>query len=328
MNSKVTVVMYHYVRDLENSRFPEIKGLDIQLFKEQIAYLKSMYSIITMEQLIEAAEGKIILPDRAALLTFDDAYIDHYTYVFPVLVENEIQGSFFPPGKAITEHTVLDVNKIHHILASCKDKHKLVDDIYELLDQYRDKYNLNSNEYYYNKLAVPNRFDTGEVIFIKRMLQVELQEELRRKLSDFLFEKYVGMSEASFSRELYMSVEQIKIMKRFGMHIGSHGYDHYWLNSLSREQQRFEIEKSIEFIKCVGGSTESWTMCFPYGGFNEDTLELLTEYKCKAAFSTNVDIADIKNENRLTLSRLDTNDLPKDRNAKENTWLDKVVNSK
>ncbi len=36
MNKKFSVVMYHYVRDLKNTRYPAIKGLDLQLFKEQL----------------------------------------------------------------------------------------------------------------------------------------------------------------------------------------------------------------------------------------------------------------------------------------------------
>jgi len=325
MNSKVTIVMYHYVRDLNNSRFPEIKGLDINLFKEQIAYLKKLYTIITMEELIAAIDNKTSLPPKSVLLTFDDAYLDHYTQVFPVLVENGIQGSFYPPVKAITEHTVLDVNKIHFMLASCDNIEDLVKDLLELLDQYRDEYNLESNDYYYEKLAVANRFDTADVIFIKRVLQIELEESLRNVLTDILFAKYVGMSESSFSRELYMSIDQIKTMKHFGMHIGSHGYDHYWLNSLSKDKQRDEIERSIQFIALIGGDTSKWTMCYPYGGFNNDTLDLLDSYNCKVGFTTNVALADICNDNRFTLSRLDTNDLPKDKNAQPNFWFENLT---
>ena len=38
MNSKVTIIMYHYVRDLKHNRYPDIKGLDVKLFKEQIVF--------------------------------------------------------------------------------------------------------------------------------------------------------------------------------------------------------------------------------------------------------------------------------------------------
>lgn len=35
---KLRIAMYHYVRDLKYSRYPEIKGLDYKLFKEQIDF--------------------------------------------------------------------------------------------------------------------------------------------------------------------------------------------------------------------------------------------------------------------------------------------------
>jgi len=79
MNSKkVTIVMYHYVRDLKHSRYPEIKGLDISLFYEQIMFLKKHYKFITMEMLIDSFENGSALPDKSVLLTFDDAYSDHF----------------------------------------------------------------------------------------------------------------------------------------------------------------------------------------------------------------------------------------------------------
>ena len=109
--------MYHYVRDLKNSRFPEIKGLDLHLFVEQIKYIIRHYNPVIMEEVINSIENSDKLPPKAILLTFDDAYIDHYLNVFPILDANKLQGSFFPPAKAISENTVLDVNKIHFILA-------------------------------------------------------------------------------------------------------------------------------------------------------------------------------------------------------------------
>ncbi|AWK62658.1 conserved hypothetical protein [Helicobacter cinaedi PAGU611] len=54
MKNTLAIVMYHYVRDLKNSRYPRIKGFDISEFKSQIEFFKANYNIITMEQLISA----------------------------------------------------------------------------------------------------------------------------------------------------------------------------------------------------------------------------------------------------------------------------------
>ena len=142
----LTIIMYHYVRDLKNSRFPEIKGLDVDLFKEQIGYLEKNYHFVTAEQVIAAFKKEEKLPSKAVLLTFDDAYVDHYTNVFPILEHKKIQGCFYPPVKAITEHSVLDVNKIHFILAATpRDEfHLLLDKIKTLLIQYQEEYRLHT----------------------------------------------------------------------------------------------------------------------------------------------------------------------------------------
>ncbi len=55
--NKLKIVMYHYVRDLLHSRYPKIKGLDVNLFRQQIQFLKSNFSIVTMEEVISACGG-------------------------------------------------------------------------------------------------------------------------------------------------------------------------------------------------------------------------------------------------------------------------------
>ena len=327
-NQNLTVVMYHYVRDLKHSRYPSIKGLDVALFKEQVAFLKKHYSFVTVEEVIAATQGIHKLPSHPVLLTFDDAYIDHFTYVFPILKNEGVQGAFYAPVKAITQYKVLDVNKIHFILASTPEEKmsSLLKEIALLLDKYREVYHLESFEFYYKKLAQLDRFDTKEVIFVKRLLQVELVEELRNIITTELFEKIVGVEEAAFSRELYMSEDQMKCMVSAGMHIGSHGYDHYWLGSLPKEQQAVEIEESLRFINKIYGNRggykqKEWTICYPYGNYNDDTITLLKENHCALGFTTEVKLADINNQmgdNVFKIPRLDTNDLPKDAKALPN----------
>lgn len=316
----LTVVMYHYVRDLQNSRYPAIKGLDTKLFTAQVEYLQRHYNPVTMEQVIAATKGEHPLPKKAVLLTFDDGYADHFTNAFPILYNKGVQGSFFAPVKAVTEHRVLDVNKIHFILASSRDITHLLNTIENLLAKYRKDYALESYKDYHQRLAEANRYDTADVVFIKRLLQVELPLEARGKIVDELFVEIVAMSEQAFSRELYMNAEQMRSMIKAGMHIGSHGYDHFWFSSLTKEQQRVEIERSVEFIKNIGGDINNWTICYPYGDYDENTLSLLSQYGCSAGFTTQVKIADIVSDNKFTLSRIDTNDIPKIADATPNEW--------
>lgn len=326
---QITIVMYHFVRELQYTRYPKIKGLLTSQFKEQLTYIEKHYQFVTIEDCINAiySENFESFPSNAILLTFDDAYIDHFTTVFPLLEEKSIQGCFFPPAKAILKHEVLDVNKIHFLLASVSNIHGLLHDLYICLDKYRSEYSLENNDYYFSKLAKANRFDPKEVIFIKRLLQVELEEKLRNLIVNELFKKYVTNDEQAFSRELYMNIDQLKCMARNGMYIGSHGYDHYWLNTLSPEKQEKEIDLSLEFLKEVGSPTDNWVMCYPYGAYNSSLIDILIKKNCKLALTTKVDIASLNKDNAFTLERLDTNDLPKVANSGANLWTKKALNS-
>lgn len=91
----LTALMYHYVRPLERTRFPSIKGLDVAHFEEQVGYIQKHYNIVSVENLVDAIASKVELPANPALLTFDDGLIDHYAYVFPVLAERGLAGAFF-----------------------------------------------------------------------------------------------------------------------------------------------------------------------------------------------------------------------------------------
>ena len=131
----------------------------------------------------------------------------------------------------------------------------------------------------------------------------------------------VGINENIFSRELYMSVEQISCMNRNGMHIGGHYFDHYWLGTLNREKQESEIIKTKCFLEEIGCDMNMWTMCYTYGSYNEITIELLKKYNCKLGLTTQVDIANISTNNKYALPRLDTNNIPKFSKEKTNQWF-------
>jgi peptidoglycan/xylan/chitin deacetylase (PgdA/CDA1 family) len=326
MSNYCTIVAYHYVRELSETRFPRIKGLNLSHFKEQLAYMHQFYKFVTVQDCIESIHTGAKLPSNAALLTFDDGYIDHYNKVFPILDSAGIQGCFFPPVAAIKDGRVLDVNKIHFILASSKSMGQLKSDIFNLLDLLRsDGHEIMPNKELYEKLAFSSGFDQSDVVFIKKLLQRELSQRHRTYILDKLFKSYVSDNEISFARELYLSEDQIRTMDRHGMVIGSHGYNHLWMDTLSKAQQKIEVESSLEFLQSVGVSIEDWAMCYPYGAHNESLRSICSKMGCSIGFTTVADIAEINQKNALLLPRLDTNHLPKKSSEGPNNWTNKII---
>ena len=296
----IEFIMYHYVRDFKNSNFPNIKGLDYQDFVSQVKFLKKNYNIISIENFINGDFNK---SDKNCVLTFDDGYVDHYDFVFSTLLNEGITGSFYSPVDTIEKNLVLDVNMIHHILASSNE-----DLIFERISvHYKKLDKKKSLSSYIKKINTKSRYDTEKTIIIKRLLQKFLPFNVRSQICRILLEELADIDEASLSKSLYMSKNQIKEMISNGMHFGSHGKSHFWFDSLSYLQQENEIKSSIKFLDSLYNKEYPLTMCYPYGNYNDITLNLLKKYKFKIGLTTEPRTFTLK-DNYLTIPRWDTND--------------------
>ena len=180
------------------------------------------------------------------------------------------------------------------------------------MDEYRRQGRLDgfpSNQELYQELAVPNRWDSGDVIFVKRLLQNRLPLDVREEIASELFARYVGVREEVFARELYMNRHQIQVMKEGGMFFGLHGYDHCWLGKLPVEDMKRDIDMALEYFGDVVDK-EKWVMNYPYGNYSEDVLQYITQKGCCLGISVNVDFVVPGETNPYLLPRFDTNDLP------------------
>lgn len=307
--NNLTIIMYHYVRPIKNSRFPRIKGLELDGFKKQLDYLESHYSIVSSNQVINAVVSGSSLPPKACWLTFDDGYKDHFKYVLPELTKRKLSGVFFVPRVAIQENKMLNANSIHHILSCSNDINNLVKELNHqcVLSGITD----DQIQSYLNKFCVANRFDNAKTVYFKQMLQHVLPEEVRYVILSYLFKKFVGISEADFSSKLYMSLNEVRQLVENGMHVGSHGSMHYWLDRISFQKQKEDILTSLEFLEEIGMSRTNWIMCYPYGAYNNDTLSLVKRFGASIGVTTEVREADLSVDNPFILPRFDTNDFPR-----------------
>ena len=317
--------MYHYVRDLKRSRFPSIKGLSVEQFKGQVQYIKRHYHVLTLAQCNDAIYHNESLPSNGLLLTFDDGLLDHFTVVFPILMNEGLTGVFYPPGEAVVEGKVLDVHKIHFILAAVANVDNLIKDFFVDLTELRGSTDLDipSDDALWNQYAVATRLDCKEVIFFKHVLQSGLPSPIRKRILSQLFAKYVSKDEVTFAAELYLSQDQMRTMAKCGMQFGSHGWRHDWLNTLSEQEQITDIDRSIDFLKDSGVWTSDWSMCYPYGRYNKTTIDVLKSRGCKTAFTVEVALSATDQDHAYAIPRLDTNDLPKVADAAAGNWLEK-----
>jgi len=324
--SALTIVMYHYVRDLARSRYPGIKGRTIEEFEGQLDHVQKHYTVTTMRAVVEASRGGRPLPSNACLLTFDDGLADHYTVVYPRLLARGLAGSFYPPAVVATPGRVLDVHKIHFILAVSKDHVALASRVIELIDVQRSDMELPTTDALKAAHWKASRLDPPETAFIKGVLQKEFGSEVRSTIVQSLFDERVGVDEAVFARELYMDVFQLRAMIGNGMEVGGHGAQHVWLKPLGADEQRREIAATRAFLAEVhGGVPVDWVMCYPYGAHDETTRRLVGEAGAALGLTTEQGVARDLGA-RLQLPRLDTNDLPLRGDAAPVAWTIEALN--
>ena len=72
------------------------------------------------------------------------------------------------------------------------------------------------------KNIIPNRFDNFNIKFIKNILQRDIDEKIRKIITDEIFKSLFVMKKI-FASELYMKNEQILQLHNNGMYIGGHG---------------------------------------------------------------------------------------------------------
>lgn len=309
--SDCLVVMYHYVRDLENSRYPAIKGLSLENFRRQLDFLQKTRNMVSAEDLRLCLEEGRSLPEKACLLSFDDGYIEHYTEVFPELAKRGLSGCFYPPVRAVARGHVLAVNKIHLLLASLgyENIDMLLARLRELYER-EDNGGIGSWQELEASHAKAGRFDPAEVIFFKRLLQFALPAPMREKILAVLFDEYMDATEGVLAREMYVSEDMLRVMARAGMHIGSHASSHAWLDTLPAREQEEEIDKSLEMLARIHGRPDFyWSIAYPFGRFNDDTLEICASRGCAFGLTTKMDMAKVEDRSRLIMGRHDTNDI-------------------
>lgn len=318
MGRPLTIVMYHYVRDPEGSRFPDIHGLPVDGFRHQLDYVRRYYDVVSMEQVVAACVDGADLPDDPLLLTFDDGLADHYANVLPVLEDAGLPAAFFASSRPLVEHRVLDVHKIHHVLAAGEPPDRLLSQLVALL---RDELSPGGFEEVRDLVDGydAGRYDPPEVIAVKRLLQRDLPRPVRTEVVDRLFREHVTRDEAAFSRELYLSEQQVREMLGSGMYFGCHGHAHLWLDRLEPSELERELDRSLAFLERVGAPTDDWVMCYPYGATSTAVVEAARSRGCAVGLLAEPGIADL-DDDPMRLPRLDTNDLPQRPVDAPNEW--------
>lgn len=122
---KVPVLTYHKVVSNKRKRKnPEARmTVSIGEFNRQMRWLrKKHYTAITCDQLYLWHEGKLKLPRRSVLITFDDGYTSTIKRIIPVLEKYDLRATVFVIGAKTyygDQSRYISVNNLRKLQKSC-----------------------------------------------------------------------------------------------------------------------------------------------------------------------------------------------------------------
>ncbi|MGH7492828.1 MAG: polysaccharide deacetylase family protein [bacterium] len=93
------VLTYHRVANLHDTPAlnPHIISATPAIFAKQMRFVARNYQVVSMAQVLETMSQKARLPQRAVLITFDDAYYDFGEVAWPILKSLDLPATLFVP---------------------------------------------------------------------------------------------------------------------------------------------------------------------------------------------------------------------------------------
>jgi peptidoglycan/xylan/chitin deacetylase (PgdA/CDA1 family) len=314
------VVLYHFVRNADDTPYPFIKARRVEEFSGQVEYLCKHHQPLQLKDFVDFYAGRCDLPTDGFYLTFDDGFRDHIESVLPILQHHGLEAAFYPMMEPLVNKRVPNVEKVRFLTGSIETE-TLIDDFSKLL--FRMAPEADRSLFDYDPTKKYTTFDESRVGYFKILLNKKLPIHQVSAVLDTMFEANFG-SDEDLIRKLYMSWEEIKDLHKSGMVVGGHTVTHPWLPRLNYEEQKEEIAGSLNMIRDKLDE-DIVSFAYPYGGFNDITLKIMKSLGCSISFTATAGVlcnADMPYE----IDRLDTNDLPIVKDEAVNQWS-KLVGS-
>ena len=275
------VLTYHRVAAPEKTPnlYPRVT-VRPEAFEQQMSFIKQHYQVVSMVEVLWAVNTGSPLPERAVLITFDDAYVDFAENALPVLQRHRLPATLFVPT-AFPDHPELAFwwDKLYAAIECAKS------------------------------LAII-RTPLG----LLPVTTASQREQTFSRLRDYVKSTPHGAAMDwvnQFCEELeaprvtgnVLSWEELQRVARAEITLGAHTRTHPMMNQISQDAIREEAVGS--WLDLKDRITDALPIfAFPSGGYNQEVLKILAEEGFQLAFTTQRGHNDLRQSNRLQLKRI------------------------
>ena len=266
----LTVVNYHRIDDPYRAGFDSFRpnvSATPQDFERQMDYLAKWFNVVSLSDFVAWLDGGKDLPPYAALITFDDGYLDNYTSAFPILREHKFPALIF----LTTGHIGTDAPFYWDMAAYCFSHTE--NDHVTFPDRHVESW---TNQKQLEQVS-KNWIEVMKTLpHAEKQIYVENLPVL------------LGVSiPAGYFQKSMMNWDQVKEMQKGGIEFGAHTMHHPILTRISVEQVREEVMGSKSRIEEELGE-RVLGFAYPNGqasDLNAGIERIVAESGIKAAFT-------------------------------------------
>ena len=276
-----SILLYHRISDDPIDAWDLC--VSVQNFEQQLLWLKTNCRVLSLEELVFDWSRKRLTPNSIPI-TFDDGYLDNYTLASHLLEKYEIPAVFFVTNErkvlwwdeletCFLKNEILP-ERFHFTINSI-----LID--YSLLGETVLTKELFSKLSTWKAFTKPTTKRAGLLMQVWKQLRFMTYEEQQKALMQIR-----EWCSARLPAPDIMNETQIKNLSEQNLfEIGGHTKTHPAMSSLSVEKQKEEmLENKIYLEQIIGEKVRYFS--YPYGDYNEETINIASELGFDAAFTT------------------------------------------
>ena len=263
--------MYHGVIDSQPEGVPLIRSVTAAALDRDIAFLKRHFTVLPIQEWIDAVRSPTRTNRRIATITFDDGYENNLLYGVPVLESHGVTACFFLTLGNVESGAWLDHDLLPLAVCASNEERQVVVD------------------------GKAFSVGTGDwALRVATFRQIEafvFSGDWKRcvRLSRQLYEDAGSPQPAPPFREQFsvLSRQQAgEMVSRHRMVIGSHTMSHANLRECIEQEIADELSQSAALIAEIGNiPIAEQVVAYPLGGYDDRVMRIAKELGFKAAMA-------------------------------------------
>lgn len=274
------VITYHRVdRPSENPHlYPGVHSATPEQFAAQLDQLQMCSNIVSLDDVLDAIEGRRRLPAKSVLITFDDAYQNFETAWQYLKLRGLPVVLFVPTSFPDHPENKFWWDRVHWAISSSPKTQITLDSQTLPLDGLQQK----------SQAA--------------RMIAAKVKQLPHRDAMPWIDTLCEELQEDAKPNEV-LSWERLRELSEEGVAMGAHTHTHPLMNQIDLDEAREEaIRSRDELQKRLGKEIHSF--CYPAGGVSDEVAAMLKDIGYTAAFTTKRGVNDLDACDAMRLNRI------------------------